>query len=70
LSHVIGLTLFAPGQPHDQASLEPGELPYQRVMDAVEDGWRIIQFPVPPTDFSDDRVDYLGFEFVLEKWSG
>jgi hypothetical protein len=37
-------------------------------MAAVEDGWRVIQFPVPPTGFSDDTVDYLGFEFVLEKW--
>jgi hypothetical protein len=69
LSRVVGMTLYRPGQAQDDGSLEPGEFPYRTVMEAVEDGWRILQFPVPPTDFSDDRVDYLGFEFVLEKWS-
>jgi hypothetical protein len=62
------MALLIPGQVHDQMSLEPREFPYQTVMEAVEDGWRVVQFPTPATAFADDRVDYLGFEFILEKW--
>jgi len=69
LSRVVGMTRLVPGERHEAASLAPGEFPYPTVMAAVEDGWRIVQFPVPPTDFRDDRVEYLGFEFILERFA-
>jgi hypothetical protein len=67
-SRVVGMRQLVPGEAHGDYPLTDGEFPYNTVMAAVEDGWRVIQFPVPPTGFSDDTVDYLGFEFVLEKW--
>ena len=68
LSRVVGMAVFLPGERHDNYRLDVEEFPYQTVIQAVEDGWRIVQFPVPPTNFSDQSVDYVGFEFVLEKW--
>jgi hypothetical protein len=67
-SRVVGMRCLLPGEAHGEYALADGEFPYATVMAAVEDGWRVIQFPVPPTDFRDDAIDYLGFEFVLERW--
>ena len=69
ISRVVGMALYRPGEVHGSYSLESGEFPYNNVMAAVEDGWRVVQFPVPPTQFSDHSVDYVGFEFVLERYS-
>jgi hypothetical protein len=68
LSRVVGAARYLPGERHDDYTLDPTGFPYETVMQAVEDGWRIIQFPVPPTTFSDQALDYLGFEFVLERF--
>lgn len=43
------------------------ELPYQCVMDAMADGWRVIQFPDHRGPYQEGRLDMLGYEFVLEK---
>jgi len=67
-SRVVGMRRLVPGEAHAEYALADGEFPYTSVMAAVEDGWRVVQFPVPPTGFRDDTVDYLGFEFVLERW--
>jgi len=43
--------------------------PYQTVLDAVGDGWRIISFPNMALLTVDDREFHgLGFEFILEHW--
>ncbi|MAP91728.1 hypothetical protein CMK15_09250 [Candidatus Poribacteria bacterium] len=43
--------------------------PYKSVLDAVSDGWRILQFPRPENfPFSDIDNSYLTFEFILEKF--
>jgi hypothetical protein len=68
LSRVVGAAHFVPGERHDDYTLDPSDFPYETVMQAVEEGWRIVQFPVPPTGFSDQGLDYLGFEFVLERY--
>ena len=45
------------------------DAPYTSVIDAVRDGWRIVQFPRPELyDFSDVDNAYLAFEFILEKF--
>ena len=52
----------------DEPVLPSQDAPYASVLDAVRDGWRIVQFPRPELHrFSDLDNAYLGFEFILEK---
>ena len=52
----------------DEPVLPSQDVPYTSVLDAVRDGWRIVQFPRPEVyRFSDLYNAYLGFEFILEK---
>jgi hypothetical protein len=52
--------------PAPEANPQP---PYQTVIDAMKDGWRVINFPPlqPPMVGREYEVDYFKFEFVLEK---
>ena len=66
-SHIAGWVLYDPDKP-DGPELPSQESPYESVMAAVSDGWRIVQFPISKLySFSDVDNDYLGYEFVLEK---
>ena len=66
-SQIAGWVLFDPEQP-DEPELPSQDAPYDTVIAAVRDGWRIVQFPISKLySFSDVDNDYLGFEFVLEK---
>lgn len=59
--------LYDPTAPDDPI-LPSQEPPYASVLDAVRDGWRIVQFPRPELySFSDVENAYLNFEFILEK---
>ena len=52
----------------DEPVLPSQDVPYTSVLDAVNDGWRIVQFPRPELySFSDVDHAYLSFEFILEK---
>ena len=52
----------------DEPELSSQESPYESVMSAVRDGWRIVQFPISKLySCPDVDNDYLGYEFVLEK---
>lgn len=54
----------------DEPVLPSQEAPYASVLDAVNDGWRIVQFPRPELyNFSDVENAYLGYEFILEKFA-
>ncbi|MYE87754.1 hypothetical protein F4X33_02010 [Candidatus Poribacteria bacterium] len=47
---------------------DPDDWPYQTVLDAVKDGWRIISFPNMSLLAMDEKEVYgLGFEFILER---
>ena len=46
---------------------EPAEWPYQTVMDALRDGWRIISFPNLALMMDESRTVGLGCEFILER---
>ena len=47
---------------------DPEDWPYQTVLDAVKDGWRIISFPNMSLLAVDEKEVYgLGFEFILER---
>lgn len=43
------------------------EWPYQTVLEAVRDGWRIVQFPNLALMLDESRTYGLGNEFILEK---
>lgn len=44
--------------------------PYQSVLEAMLDGWRVIQVPTlhPDMPGREYHTDYLKYEFVLEQW--
>lgn len=43
-------------------------MPYETVLDAMRDGWRVIQYPSLGRQKGNElETDYLEFEFVLEK---
>ena len=53
----------------DEPVLPSQEPPYTSVLDAVSDGWRIVQFPRPELyNFTDVDNAYLTYEFILEKY--
>ena len=53
----------------DEPVLPSQEPPYASVLDAVNDGWRIVQFPRPELyNFTDVDNTYLTYEFILEKF--
>ena len=66
-SPVASWALYDPTEP-DEPKLPLQDVPYQRVIDALADGWRIVQYPIPQLyRFSEIDNDYLGVEFILEK---
>ena len=66
-SSLSAWTLYDPAVADDPV-LPSQEVPYASVLDAVRDGWRIVQFPRPEVyRFSDLDNSYLGYEFILEK---
>ena len=53
----------------DEPVLPSQDAPYASVLDAVNDGWRIVQFPRPELyNFTDVDNAYLTYEFILEKF--
>jgi len=66
-SAIAGWSQYDPTIPHEP-TLPSQEVPYESVLDAVADGWRIVQFPRPELrPFSDVDNCYLGYEFILER---
>ena len=66
-SGIASWASYDPMEP-DEPKLASQDLPYASVIDAVKDGWRIVQFPITKLyHFSDADNDYLGYEFILEK---
>ena len=67
-SAIAGWVYYDPTKP-DEPTLPSQDTPYASVIEAVQDGWRIVQFPDPTRyEFSDVDNRYLGYEFILEKW--
>jgi hypothetical protein len=52
----------------DEGPAEGEEWPYRCVLDAIRDGWRVIQFPDLGLLMDESRAVGLGCEFILEKW--
>jgi hypothetical protein len=68
-SGVINSTLYEPVGARVveiDPTAPPGQL-YATVLDAIADGWRVVQFPDYLASFDDREVDMIGYEFILEK---
>ncbi len=68
-SGIVGWAVFVPGE-DPELRLPGDEPPYDSVLDAVADGWRVVQYPISKLyEYKDLENDYVGFDFILEKWN-
>lgn len=65
-AEVIGMRIVVDGEVSDGPD-NPDDWPYQTVLDAIRDGWRIIDFPNLALLLDESRTYAYGAEFVLEK---
>ncbi len=65
-SEVIGMRIVLDSVVSDGPD-DPDDWPYQTVLEAVRDGWRIIDFPNLALLLDESRTYAYGAEFVLEK---
>ena len=65
-SAVIGMFIARDGE-IDEGPPNPDDMPYDTVMDALNDGWRIIKFPELAVMLDETRLHGPGVEFILEK---
>ena len=49
---------------------DPADWPYQSVLEAIRDGWRVVKFPELALMMDESRTYSLGFEFILERNGG
>lgn len=64
---VLGMKILEDGSLSD-GPRDPEEWPYKTVLDAVQDGWRIIKFPEMAVLLDESRSYGLACEFILERW--
>ena len=65
-SSVVGMLLVENGQ-LSEGPANPDEWPYRSVLDAIRDGWRVVQFPNLALLVDESRTYGIGCEFILEK---
>jgi hypothetical protein len=67
-STLIGCALHEP-RPGGMSQMDPlqRDPDYRTVHEAVQDGWRIVHFPLQAAPFDDHEIDVLGYEFILEQ---
>ena len=64
---VHGMALVQDGEIREgPANVE--EWPYRSPLEAIRDGWRVIQFPNMALMLDESRTYGLGCEFILERW--
>jgi hypothetical protein len=64
---LLGMSLVRDGEVVDWPA--GADWPYESVLAAIRDGWRVIKFPELAMLLVDQRTIGLGCEFILEKWS-
>lgn len=64
----LNITLHEP-VPGKAPQIDPMATPpdYASVHAAILDGWRVIHFPNQRDPFEDREIDFVGYEFILEK---
>jgi len=67
-SQVLGMSLFIAGKMVEPPA-DPKDWPYQSVLAAIEEGWRVISFPNLALLMDEAVPQTLGCEFILEKWT-
>jgi hypothetical protein len=68
-SEVLAMRIVEGGEISDGPE-DPGEWPYQTVLDAIRDKWRVVKFPELALMMDESRTYGLGFEFILERSGG
>ncbi len=64
---VIGMSIVENGEISEGPG-DPEAWPYKTVLEAMNDGWRVIKFPDMTLMMQDEETYGLGCDFVLEKW--
>ena len=65
---IIGFSLYDGSSDNDNPHDVNTPMPYMTVLEAMRDGWRVIQYPsLGRSPEHALETDYLEFEFVLEK---
>ncbi len=65
-SPILGMALVENGQILEGPD-DADEWPYNSVLEAMDDGWRVIKFPEMALLLQEDKTFGLGCEFILEK---
>jgi hypothetical protein len=65
-SPVLAMRIIEDGEISDGP--DPDDWPYQTVLEAVRDGWRIVKFPDVDQVVDEKRTYGLGYEFILERY--
>ena len=68
-SDVLAMRIVENGEISDGPE-DPDAWPYQSVLEAVRDGWRVVKFPELALMMDERRTYSLGFEFILERNGG
>lgn len=71
-SHTVAWALYDGASPAGQSQMNSGssnEPPYRSVIDAMRDGWYVIQFPALPnyTVGHEHESGHLPYEYILER---
>jgi hypothetical protein len=67
-SRLLGMALIENGRVVEVPD-DPNDWPYKTPLEAIRDGWRVIQFPNLALMMDETRSYGLGCEFILERWS-
>ena len=65
-SQVLGMALVENGEILEGPN-DVDQWPYNSVLEAMDDGWRVIKFPEMALLLQEDKTFGLGCEFILEK---
>ncbi len=71
-SHVVAWALYDGARPAHERQMQSGdedEPPYRSVLDAMRDGWFVIQLPTLPyyMEGREHETGHLPYEYVLER---
>ena len=69
ISEVLAMRIVENGDISDGPE-DPADWPYQSVLEAIRDGWRVVKFPELALMMDESRTYGLGFEFILERNGG
>lgn len=65
-SKVLGMSILENGVLSDGPD-DPEQWPYKTVLDAIKDGWWVVQFPAIDSATLNGKQCYVPCEFILEK---